>query len=695
LQAAPRRVKTIYSVIASPQRLEILRILNIKGPLTYSALKTLAGFKSKKESGKFAYHLRKLVKQLLIQLNRQERKYTVTNLGRLVLNLTRQIEEQSLVESGKLYVRTSHQTMEEFNANKILQSLVKEAGMPVELAQKITSETESRLYKFQTQYLTAPLIREIVNALLVEHSMEEYRHKLTRLGMPIYDVTQLLGKAGDDGGNVETLVHQTGKQVFSEYLLLEQLPRDVADAHLSGDIHITNAGSWGLTPDTIFVDLISVRSAGLNPRGRIVNSSMIPSPDSAERALNIVLNMSAMLVREVSDEVTFKNFLQFIGPYCKSRGKRELESLLLRFFETISSPIAGSETPAVSLELNPFRHDDVGREVLDKTLDATLGAYKGFVEETPRPDVRLLLAKPNRIDETKTLKDAASIIYNGGRIAFFSSDQRRSFLGLNANILSPESQADNISVLHGLSLNLPRLAYDSNQDETYFRAKLALLIGVAADALGTRRRLIERTLKRGLLPSLAAGSDAVTSDTMPLIMNMVGLDETLASLIRDPTTASRYDLADKIVGTATQVADDKSTKIDRLGVAMLDLDGAGRLATLDAEKYGKANLQPLMKGAYTQAPRLVLADLENREKLDYIAKLSTGLHGGLSVTLDGSAEEVRGIYNLILNATPKLPYFKVDRTISVCRNCGAKLAQNAARCSRCKSVAMVQYSTAS
>jgi ribonucleoside-triphosphate reductase (formate) len=298
------------------------------------------------------------------------------------------------------------------------------------------------------------------------------------------------------------------------------------------------------------------------------------------------------------------------------------------------------------------------------------------------------------VDETKTLKDAASIIFNGGRIAFFSSDQRRSFLGLNANILSVESQADNISVLHGLSLNLPRLAYDSNQDETYFRAKLALLIGVASDALSTRRRLIERTLKRGLLPSLAAGSDAVTSDTMPLIMNMVGLDETLASLIRDPTTSSRFPLGDKIVGTATQVADDKSTKIDRLGVAMVDLDGAFRMATLDSEKYGKANIQPLQRGAYTQAPRLLLADLENHEKMEYITKLSAGLRGGLSVTLDGSSEDVRGVYNMILNATPKLPYFKVDRTISVCRNCGAKLPQHAQRCPRCKSVAMMQYSTA-
>jgi len=694
LQAAPRRVKTIYSVIASPQRLEILRILNIKGPLTYSALKTLAGFKSKKESGKFAYHLRKLVKQLLIQLNRQERKYTVTNLGRLVLNLTRQIEEQSLVESGKLYVRTSHQTMEEFNANKILQSLVKEAGMPVELAQKITSETESRLYKFQTQYLTAPLIREIVNALLVEHSLEEYRHKLTRLGMPIYDVTQLLGRAGDDGGSVETLVHQTGKQVFSEYLLLEQLPRDVADAHLSGDIHITNAGTWGLTPDAVFVDLLSVRSAGLNPKGRIVNTSMIPSPESAERALNIVLNMSSMLNREASDEVTFRNFLQYIGPFCRSRGKRELENLFLRFFETMSTPIVGAGAPSVGIELNPYRHDDVPREVTDKTLDAVLGAYRSFVEETPRPDLKLLMAKPNRVDETQTLKQAAGIIFRGGRIAFFSSDQRRSFLGLNANALPQELQADNVSVLHGLSLNLPRLAYDSNQDETYFRAKLALLIAVAADALSTRRRLIERTLKRGLLPSLAGGSDAVTTDTMPLVMNMVGLEETLASLIRDPTTGSRYELADKIVTTATQVALDKSSKNDKLAVAMLDLDGALRLATLDSEKYGKANLQPLQKGAYSQSPRLVLSDLENPEKMDYVSKLSSGLVGGLSLTLDGSAEEVRGVYNLILNATPKLPCFKVDRTISVCRNCGAKLPQKAVRCNRCKSVATIQYSTA-
>src|SRR5215218_9249355 len=80
LESASKRVRMIFSVMASPNRIDILRILNAKGPLTYSELKALAGFKSKKESGKFAYHLRKLLRQLLVALIKTERRYTITNL---------------------------------------------------------------------------------------------------------------------------------------------------------------------------------------------------------------------------------------------------------------------------------------------------------------------------------------------------------------------------------------------------------------------------------------------------------------------------------------------------------------------------------------------------------------------------------------------------------------------------------------
>ena len=192
LQSTSKRVRMIFSVMASPNRIDILRILNSKGPLTYSELKSLAGFKSKKESGKFAYHLRKLLRQSLVALNKSERRYTITNLGKLVLSLARQIEERSIIESGKMYVRTSKDSIEEFNSHKIIQSLVREGSLPLELAQKITEEVENRIYKYQITYLTGSLIREMVNSVLLEHGHEEYRNKLARVGMPAFDVKELI-----------------------------------------------------------------------------------------------------------------------------------------------------------------------------------------------------------------------------------------------------------------------------------------------------------------------------------------------------------------------------------------------------------------------------------------------------------------------------------------------------------------------
>jgi len=192
LQSTSKRVRMIFSVMASPNRIDILRILNSKGPHTYSELKSLAGFKSKKESGKFAYHLRKLLRQSLVALNKSERRYTITNLGKLVLSLARQIEERSIIESGKMYVRTSHDSIEEFNSQKIIQSLVREGGLPLELAQKITEEVENRIYKYQTTYLTGSLIRELVNSVLLENGLEDYRNKLSRVGLPVFEVKEMI-----------------------------------------------------------------------------------------------------------------------------------------------------------------------------------------------------------------------------------------------------------------------------------------------------------------------------------------------------------------------------------------------------------------------------------------------------------------------------------------------------------------------
>src|SRR5208283_194038 len=239
-----------------------------------------------------------------------------------------------------------------------------------------------------------------------------------------------------------------------------------------------------------------------------------------------------------------------------------------------------------------------------------------------------------------------SIILAGGRIAFFPPGEKRSFLGINPDVLPQELQGDHVCVLHNLSLNLPRLSYDSNQDETYFRAKLAMLIGVASDALTTRRVVLDRIMKKGLLPTLSFGSEAVSSDAMPLIMNLVGLEEALSNLTKDPSLSVRTSIAEKIIQTASQVSSEKSAKNERLGVAIIEEEGAQRLAALDAEKYGRASLQAGGRLGYSLSPRLSLEDLQNPEKIEYVNKLSGGLTGGFSVVLDASASDLRGTYQM-------------------------------------------------
>ena len=333
LQSTSKRVRMIFSVMASPNRIDILRILNSKGPLTYSELKSLAGFKSKKESGKFAYHLRKLLRQSLVALNKSERRYTITNLGKLVLSLARQIEERSIIESGKMYVRTSHDSIEEFNSDKIIQSLVREGSLPLELSQKITEEVENRIYKFQTTYLTGSLIREMVNNVLLEHGHEEYRNKLARLGMPVFEVQEMFTNVENITNGVEDVLFTSGKNTLAEYLLTNTLPKDIADSHLSGELHISNLGLWSLIPDTVFLNLKDLIEEGIELKGKCPGVTRIPTPKSLDDLSKLLPMIFNLLSKESSQEVVIDDLALVLAKFSKNTS--DIEKITCRRFYNV------------------------------------------------------------------------------------------------------------------------------------------------------------------------------------------------------------------------------------------------------------------------------------------------------------------------------------------------------------------------
>lgn len=677
LQSTSKRVRMIFSVMASPNRIDILRILNSKGPLTYSELKSLAGFKSKKESGKFAYHLRKLLRQSLVALNKSERRYTITNLGKLVLSLARQIEERSIIESGKMYVRTSHESIEEFNSHKIIQSLVREGSLPLELAQKITEEVENRIYKYQTTYLTGSLIREMVNSVLLEHGHEEYRNKLARLGLPVFDVQEMLTNVDNIDNGSQGLFFKAGQAVFAENLLLNTLPKDVADSHLSGDIHISNPGIWSLLPDTIFFNVKELIEDGLDLKGKYLGVTRIPTVKTLDNLMSSLSMIISLVSKEASREVILDGLVQLCLKHAKNIS--EIEEKLVGAFATSSVSSKYTKEPT----LVSFRIQ-LGAE--PKLVQAILNAYKAYVKMTPVPQVGLIIdyASGKISDVSQTV---AEIISLGGKVLF--SKDESSYSG----VLRIKGKNSTSSInLQSLTINLPRLAFESNKDETYFRARLALLMKPALAAMSLRKKDISDLTRRGLNPVLAANTQYMQRSSVCLVVNMVGLKEAVFSILGYNDDKEGRDVIHKVIQTAVDVAEKKGKEMgDTVIVCMTESDGTARFSSLDGEKYGKMSVLKSLEGEnYSEGTVILSSEIDSlspkAEKVAEANKIAKLLNGGLLIRLrfekDSKTDDIK---KAIEKASDLVSSFRPSKEVPICGNCGFKDEKLFDKCPACKS----------
>jgi ribonucleoside-triphosphate reductase len=677
LQSTSKRVRMIFSVMASPNRIDILRILNSKGPLTYSELKSLAGFKSKKESGKFAYHLRKLLRQSLVALNKSERRYTITNLGKLVLSLARQIEERSIIESGKMYVRTSHESIEEFNSHKIIQSLVREGSLPLELAQKITEEVENRIYKYQTTYLTGSLIREMVNSVLLEHGHEEYRNKLARLGMPVFDIQEMLTNVDNIDNGAQGLFFKSGQTIFAESLLLNTLPKDVADSHLSGDIHISNPGIWSLLPDTIFFNIKELIEDGIDLKGKFLGVSRLTTIKTLDNLMSSLSMIISLVSKEASREVIMDGLVQLCAKYAKN--VTELEEKLMTALVTSSTSSKYTKEPT----LVSFRIE-LGAE--PKLVGAILNAYKNYVKMTPVPQVGLIIdySAGKVSDVSQTISEIISI---GGKVLF--SKDETSYSGITR--IKAKNSTSSIN-LQSLTINLPRLAFESNKDETYFRARLALLMKPALAAMSLRKKDISDLTRRGLNPVLAANTQYMQRSSVGLVVNLVGLKEAVFNILGYSDDKEGRDIIYKVLQTAVDVAEKKGKEMgDSVIVTMTESDGIARFSSLDGDKYGKMSvLKSLDTEFYSQGVLVLASELDSlsakSDKITDANKTAKILNGGLLVQLrferDSKVEEIKKAIEKIGDLVGS---FRPSKDVPICGNCGFKDEKLFEKCPSCKS----------
>lgn len=86
------------------------------------------------------------------------------------------------------------QGTQEFEPQKIFNSLLIETDLNISDAKLITKKVVSCIVSMNLDFLSGPLIREITNVILLQHKFEKQRLQYTRIGFPYYDLKELLNK---------------------------------------------------------------------------------------------------------------------------------------------------------------------------------------------------------------------------------------------------------------------------------------------------------------------------------------------------------------------------------------------------------------------------------------------------------------------------------------------------------------------
>jgi len=145
-----------------------------------------------------------------------------------------------------LFVRSSDEDLQGWNRQRIVDALLRETTVDPGTAETIGMEVEDFVRQTKIKFVSAPLIRELVNAKLLEHGLEDIRRMHTRLGMPIYDVEQLILQQNKENANIphgpEATNLTLAEHIKKEFAFLNVFDQDIGDAHMRGDLHLHDLG---------------------------------------------------------------------------------------------------------------------------------------------------------------------------------------------------------------------------------------------------------------------------------------------------------------------------------------------------------------------------------------------------------------------------------------------------------------------
>ncbi|MGV8056937.1 MAG: anaerobic ribonucleoside-triphosphate reductase [Smithellaceae bacterium] len=475
--------------------------------------------------------------------------------------------ENSETTDITLFVRTSGEEIARWNRQRIVDALVREADIGYLLAEEISKEVEKQIFSSSIGILTTALIRELVNARLIERGLEKERRLHGRLGFPLYDVRQLILHQNKENANIPHSPEGTNllfaEGIKREFSLYDVFSPDIGEAHAAGDIHIHGLGYID-RPYSCCQSLEYLKISGLK-LPQAINSAK--PAKHAEVLLAHMVRFSAILQGHFTGTISWDALNISFAPYLgemTDKEVRQFAQMLIYDFSQLAATRGGqalytdihiyceipehwANLPAIGPGGKP-----TGKTYSDYAEDAQRFAWaicevfkKG--DATGRP---FILPRPLlHITESSLKPDASSLLLQeacevasikGNMCFVFDRDEdARSFVCCRAsykddtgcNLELDKPWLLRTAAIQSVTLNLPRIAYKAEGDEKKLWSLLRQFTAVAVKAHIQKKDFLEKLLsyaEQGPLAALAMNNDGFPYLRMNrafYIVGLIGLNE--------------------------------------------------------------------------------------------------------------------------------------------------------------------------
>lgn len=253
-----------------------------------------------------------------------------------------------------LFVRTSGDTIIQWDRDRITAALRREAGVSEDKAAKIAREVEETIVQSKVKRLTSSLIRELVDTKLVEHGLEEARKRHARLGLPLYDVEKILTLRNRENANIphnpEATNMTLAETINKQFALTRVFSAEVSDAHSRGDIHLHDLGFVN-RPYCSGQSLEYVKKFGLSLPNALSIAKPAKHPDTL---LAHMVKFSAALQGHFAGAIGWDAVNVFFAPFLTGMSDRDLSQMAQMMVFEYSQQSVARGGQAIFSDLNIY-----------------------------------------------------------------------------------------------------------------------------------------------------------------------------------------------------------------------------------------------------------------------------------------------------------------------------------------------------